>query len=325
VPRFLPSLAKVAASVGLLAYLLIEVQRSDPETFTRLQQTAPRWTTLVLAWGCLFASLAGGIVRWQIVLLALGVPSRIGQVFRYAAYSYALDFAALGTAGGDVAKAILLTREHPGQGALVLSSVVIDRIIGLYCLLTIAALVVLASGEMNPDLYPLRLGLIIAALSANLLVGLLWFAPGLGNVIERRRAVFGRHGEPIVGVVVALRRIRDRPLSLVPAVLLSAGVLVFLVTGFFLIGVALRGAAPTYAEQWQIVPIAMLSAIIPLPGGTLGALDYAMSFLYQHVTAGRVALGQGLLVVMVSRVVSIILVSTAAALYLVEGKRHESR
>jgi hypothetical protein len=78
---------------------------------------------------------------------------------------------------------------------------------------------------------------------------------------------------------------------------------------------------PTFAEQWQIMPLAMLSDLVPLPGGTLGALDFAMSFLYQHISAGRVPLGQGLLVVMLSRAVNVAVTLAAIVIYVRSGER----
>ena len=75
--RFLLTLAKLAVSAGLLAYVIVEAQRSDPETFTRLRGTAPQWPLLVLGWGCLLASLSSGVVRWHAVLRALRIRTRL--------------------------------------------------------------------------------------------------------------------------------------------------------------------------------------------------------------------------------------------------------
>jgi len=42
-PR-LAALAKLAVSVSIVAYLIFDVQRSDPETFTRLVAEPKDWT-----------------------------------------------------------------------------------------------------------------------------------------------------------------------------------------------------------------------------------------------------------------------------------------
>jgi uncharacterized membrane protein YbhN (UPF0104 family) len=316
VRRLLLNLAKLGISMGLLAYLVAEVRRTDPATFERLWQVAPHGPTLLLGWACLIGSLAAGVLRWHAVLAALGVSTPLGRLYRCAIYGFALDFAALGTAGGDVVKGVMLARDHPRQRSLVLVSVIIDRIVGLYTLVTLCALVLFASDPPGAELQAIRIFLVTVALALNLVLALLWLVPGVGRAIERRSGLFGRYSESLVNVIRALRGIRDHPPSILPVMLINIVALICLVSGCSLVAASLPGEVPTYAEQWRIVPIAMLSSLLPLPGGTLGALDYAMSFLYQQVTAGRVALGQGLLVVMMSRGVSVIVSSIAVAFYL---------
>ncbi len=290
--RFLFTVAKLAVSAALLGYVIVEAQRSDPGTFAGLRDTAPKWPVLVLGWSCLMAALSAGVVRWYAVLGALGISTRLRRVFRYATLAFALDFVALGTAGGDLVKGLFLARDQPGSRPLVLTSVLIDRIFGLYCLLTISAFVLIVADPLEQELYPLRLGVLTAALGINVALGLLWVVPGLGRFLERLSPRLGGFGSALAGVVPALRQLRDRPQSMIPVAFANLAALTFLISGLYFVAVSL-----------------------PLPGGTLGALDFAMSYLYQHVSGGRVPLGQGMLVAMLSRVVNIVVVGIAVGLY----------
>ncbi len=313
--RFLFTVAKLAVSAALLGYVIVEAQRSDPGTFAGLRDTAPKWPVLVLGWSCLMAALSAGVVRWYAVLGALGISTRLRRVFRYATLAFALDFVALGTAGGDLVKGLFLARDQPGSRPLVLTSVLIDRIFGLYCLLTISAFVLIVADPLEQELYPLRLGVLTAALGINVALGLLWVVPGLGRFLERLSPRLGGFGSALAGVVPALRQLRDRPQSMIPVAFANLAALTFLISGLYFVAVSLPGEMPTFAEQCEIMPLAMLSDLLPLPGGTLGALDFAMSYLYQHVSGGRVPLGQGMLVAMLSRVVNIVVVGIAVGLY----------
>lgn len=315
--RLLTNLAKLSISIALLAYLFSDVQRSDPETFARLREHPPSWETLLFGWACLMGALLAGVMRWQALLIAVGGRSDLGSLLRWAVYGCALDFAALGTAGGDAVKALLVSRRSAVSGVTAALSVILDRLLGLYLMLTVAAIVVLF-GSVQADLSTLRLFLLSAATAGNLGLAVFWLVPGVGEVVERWVRAWGQPGDLLAQAIVALRHIHRRPQAMVTAVASGLGVVCLHVAGNFLVAASLPGEAPTFAEQWLIVPIAMLSAILPLPGGTLGALDLAMSFLYQHVTGGRVTAAQGLLATMLGRTITLFVTTLAIGLYFSE-------
>jgi len=248
------------------------------------------------------------------------VPTRLAPVFRYSAYAYSLDFAAIGTVGGDVFKAMMLARREANRSGSILASVAIDRIIGLHSLITVAGLIALQDSWQRRAFSTLDVALVAAAFAGNALLASLWLVPSLSRRVATALTPLGRAGRAAAAGITALVKLRDRPLvALVPVVSTSMLVVFLHVIGHFLVAASLPAPSPTFTEQWRIIPVAMLSAVIPLPGGTLGALDAAMSFLYSHVTGGRVASGQGLLVTMIARVASLSMVVVAAGLYVAGG------
>ena len=64
-----------------------------------------------------------------------------------------------------------------------------------------------------------------------------------------------------------------------------------------------------------IIPVAMVAGAIPLPGG-LGALEYALDFLFRAVSTAAVAPNQGFIVALAYRVVQLAIASIGLGYYL---------
>lgn len=306
---------KLGVSIVLLALLVADVRRADPDALRALRDTSPSWAWLTLGWACQYTTLALGVFRWRAILTVLGVESPIGSLFRYATFAYTVDFAALGTAGGDLTKAILLARERHAERAPLVASVILDRIAGLHALITIVAVVALLGPARDAALRITQHVLILGAVITNGLVVTIWLTPALTDWLSRASAAWGAAGAVLRAIISGIGVVRDRPLALIPILLVNVSVVTLFILGFYFVGVGTPGAAPTFAEQWQIVPLAMLTALLPLPGGHLGALDYAMSFLAVGFSAGRVAPIHGLVVVMLSRLTSLSVAVAGVALY----------
>ena len=78
--------------------------------------------------------------------------------------------------------------------------------------------------------------------------------------------------------------------------------------GFYLIARGLPGNSPSLAEHFLIVPLAMVTGALPLPLNGLGALEYVVEFLYQHLaTALVVSEGQGFIVSLGYRIITVVI------------------
>ncbi len=77
-------------------------------------------------------------VRWQWLLRVQGIDLSWGRVFLLTVIGVFFNFFIPGGTGGDVVKIFYLLKETPGQKALALLSVLVDRIIGLLALALLA-------------------------------------------------------------------------------------------------------------------------------------------------------------------------------------------
>src|SRR5262249_15364961 len=111
--RTLLTIAKFALAIGILSYLVIQVQRN--EGFTRLWEQEKNWPLLAAAVGCTFAAILLNFVRWHFLIRAVGIDIRLPLTMRYGALGYALNFVAPGSIGGDLFKAIFLAHGQPGR------------------------------------------------------------------------------------------------------------------------------------------------------------------------------------------------------------------
>jgi hypothetical protein len=76
---------------------------------------------------------------------------------------------------------------------------------------------------------------------------------------------------------------------------------------------ALLPEAPGIGDHLIVVPLALLTTLLPLPGYGLGAFEFALEFLYRHVALA--APGAGLLVALGFRLIMIATAVISAVIY----------
>lgn len=310
-------LVKFCISTALITFLLIGAKRSDPEVFNQLRVLPKNWMLLVAAVVCCLMAVLFQWVRWHVLASAIGIPIRRIDVLQWGFLAYMLDFAALGVIGGDLVRSALLARREPEHRAKAFASVVVDRIVGLLVTLTVACIAIesLPDSRLTTDL-----AMLIWAIQCITVAGLMvmLLALVLGRTVSRlsdRIEGIPKIGHVTAQLVRSVSMYRFHPLALAVAGLLSLLSLALNATGFALIAHALPGGSPTLIEHCVIVPLAQITAVLPLPIDALGVFDYALSFLYLQVTDGRASVGKGLLVAMGYHLASIVIATIGLCVY----------
>src|SRR5580704_14953327 len=202
--------ARIVITVGMLAVLV---------RWVRLRSILPRWDAATFAW------LAGGVAcsalgivlsafRWQRVLSAMELPTRIGRLVNASLASQFVSSFLPSTIGGDAVRVTRLSsRGRDGESSpsapTAFASVVLDRMSGwlilpLLCLLGLA---------INPSLLHLgrssRAAVILSAVTLFGLVATIAVAlnPRLGGRFADREGWLKFMG----AVHLGLERIRRRP------------------------------------------------------------------------------------------------------------------
>jgi hypothetical protein len=292
--------------LAIVAWLAYDVRRQAG--FDEIWNGAKNWPFLGLALLFFIAAQLLTIARWYWLVRALDLPFRWSDAVRLGFLGYLLTFVSLGTVGGDFLKALFVAREQPRRRVEAFATVLVDRVFGLYSLIVLAAGAILASGIWRSPAAP-PVGILCqsvfaaAAASTIGLILILW----LGGT--RTTHLLDRLGHvPLVGGIIkplagAMRVYRSNLLTVATSVavgLLSQA----LVAGcFWAVAQALLPSGPGAGEHMIIVPIALLTTLLPLPGYGLGAFELALEFLYRHV--GLAGAGWGLLVALGFRMVMI--------------------
>jgi hypothetical protein len=162
---------KVGWRVGVCALLLLWIFHSiflnegrlaaqsaglDWQTLSRAQQwhlawtNGPRdlWHTLCLTplWALVSSTLVvglalfGGVVRWRIVLEAQGLHLPLGRATRISLVAQFFNSFLLGSTGGDLIKAYAAAQETHHKKTEAVTTVFVDRLVGLWAMLLFASL-----------------------------------------------------------------------------------------------------------------------------------------------------------------------------------------
>jgi len=94
----------------------------------------------------------GTSLRWWRLLRASGCPMRLWPTVRLTYVGFFFNIVVPGLTGGDLVKAVMVARWHPERRAAAAMSVLVDRLLGVFVLVAIGAVAVLALGERFP--YP---------------------------------------------------------------------------------------------------------------------------------------------------------------------------
>jgi len=319
VKKFLIVLLKIGISAAIVAWMVGDAMKTKDgvNVFANLVEQHKHWAMLAAAWTlCMVATLVM-FVRWWYLVRALEIPCRFADAVRISFWGFLFNLAPLGIVGGDLVKAALLAHEQRRYRARAVASVLIDRVIGLYLLLVVASTAILLTGFWRMDVADIRL--ICHATFALTVAGAVGIAVMLTpGVAERCGArLLGRI--PRVGPMLeslsdAVRMLRHKPGVLIVSSAMSVGVHCLSAAGCYLIARGLPGRVLALSSYFVIMPLSGATCVLPLP---LGPLELVLEFLYTHVPteAGAIATGQGLLVALGYRLMTLLIAALGICYY----------
>jgi len=279
---------KCLLSIAILGYLIYTATQNDQ--FTKLISPETNWWWVVVGLvACVLAHVVG-YVRWQLMVTAIGLPFGLLDAVRIGFIGTFFNLFAFGPVGGDVFRAIHVTREFRNRKAEAIASVVADRLIGLIAMFLIAAVAFwfLDAAELrtaHPQkwaaiLVVWQLVNVLTVLSV-ITMSVLLFTKRLGKKPWFKRLLNLRLVGPFLKSVFNVVSVyRNRSGVLVATFALSLLVNMFFLISIYSIAVGLLSDAPGLIDHLVIEPIAMVSNAIPFPGG-LGGMELALHLMYQ--------------------------------------------
>jgi uncharacterized protein (TIRG00374 family) len=228
-------------------------------------------------------------VRWYFLVRAQRLPFTLVNGLRLGMVGYFCNTFLPGSVGGDIIKAFFLAREQ-SRRTVAVATVLIDRLVGLWALCWVVALVGIVSWFAGLQAGPAEKVLQSITIAAVGIVGvsvLAWFL--MGVLPQRRADRFSQRleGIPKVGHSAAefwraVWMYRREGRSVWLALVLSLCGHVGFVLAFYFGALTLQepSAVPSLVGHFLVVPIGMaVQAGIPLPGG-IGGGEYVFGKLY---------------------------------------------
>lgn len=280
---------KILFSGGIIYWLI----QSDKLNFVALKNLL---SPGVAATGFLliFLNLFFSSERWRVLLQSQNIKATSGSVFKLSLIGTFFNFAMPGGVGGDVIKAYYFTREHPGSKVVAVTSVLMDRVLGLFAMTFLALLV------MFYDVQHIWITPVLKTLFLFISLLFAFFVIGLGLVFSQK-----------VGVRNALQRIIHKlPLSekllklyesmhlygkdkrqLTTVVLISLASQACSIAFLYLAGY-MAGFTDVPAKTFFLVaPLGFMATAIPVSPAGVGVGQAAFYFLFNLYTGTQTEVG----------------------------------
>jgi len=237
--------------------------------------------------GMLCAVLGGlfcGVTRWWRLLRVCGAATEYRTALRLTLLGVFFNLVVPGLTGGDVVKAGLAAKEHPENRSAAVMAVGLDRLIGFFTLLWIAAITAWVLRDRLGDLLVPLVAASLLSTASMLVLGV----PRLRDALGAQR-VLAWIPAKLAGIVESLKEIADRPLEVLVAVILSVvnhaciGLAVFAVAR----GIGEVGADTGFVGCLSATVVASAVSAIPLVPGGWGVGEEAYGYMFAMLGAGK--------------------------------------
>ncbi|HXG66153.1 MAG TPA: lysylphosphatidylglycerol synthase transmembrane domain-containing protein [Blastocatellia bacterium] len=282
----LRGLAQVGIGVGALALLII---KSDARGLVEaIKATRVAWLPLAVLASVAVTWLMA--YRWGLILAVRGHRMKTSRLFVYYLIGiFFMNFVPGGGVSGDVARLLYVDRDVRDK-AFVLSTLVYERMVGLFVLLLIGLAATLASRAYLPPgrmLYAGEAFLAIAFFASAMLMSeavssrLARLALRLGGRFRAERI-----GQAAARVLGAISELRQHRRMLLTTVLLSFIIRVVWGMGAYVVARAM-GLPLNLLVVFAFISLVDLIRMLPISVGGLGVREWAMVALFANVGIGR--------------------------------------
>jgi hypothetical protein len=253
-------------------------------------------------------------VRWKILLDSIGVRVSLGELTQLYFISFLFNNLLPSGLGGDAIRILELNR-HSERGSDAVTSVVVDRYLGLLALQAIALVALLSNWNAVP---PMIGYFTIAIFLTGLVAGYLLINRSLYSNLRQRFGLFRRVTDiKFIGNLFESFQRYSLPAigrSYLVALLFN----LTLITMYAFIGQALE--APVSLIQFAIiVPITSLFLLLPISFAGLGVREWAFQVFYQPLgVSPEMAVAMSLLVYFIGNALTGII---GGVIYLIRGAR----
>lgn len=233
--------------------------------------------------------------RWTLLLQARGFDVGVGRTMPLTLIADFFNFAIPGAIGGDVVKAYYIAQDHPARKMEAVTSVVVDRILGLYAMVILALVAIV----VNIGFVVSKPELVFVALTSTGVFSLMTLF--LSASLSKRIRVFlkmdmildklpgGQVGQRFYE---AIHSYRSHGGTLFYAMVLSFAAQ-FVAIGFMMfVGFVIGETGLSFATFLFAVPLGFIVSAVPIAPAGIGVGQYAFLALFRMFSGTETNLGQ---------------------------------
>jgi uncharacterized protein (TIRG00374 family) len=276
------------AAIGIVALAFVIVKSDAHGLMEALRSTRVAYLPLAVAASFVVTWLMA--YRWGVILSVRGHRIKMRRLFAYYLVGiFFMNFVPGGGISGDVARLIYVNREVRDK-AFVVSTLVYERLVGLFTLLLIGLAATIASrayGQAERIVYQaealLGLAFILTAtlMSEYVSSPLARFTRSMGARLKAERA-----GEAAARTIEAISELRQHHLMLVRTVTLSILIRVVWGVGCFIVARAM-GLPLGLPLLFAFISLVDLIRMLPISIGGLGVREWVVIVLFASVGIPR--------------------------------------
>jgi len=288
--NFIIQSLKIVFSVGLI-YWLVQSGKLNFKALANLLQ--PQY--LIPAFLLVGANMFLTSERWRILLQTQSHHLPKWQTFKFTMIGIFFNFAVPGGVGGDLVKAFYFAKDFPESRMTAATSVLMDRVLGLYAMILMALLAMIFDWDLvqsNSTLHVLWL-VILSLFSAATLGLLIIFSQKLykrGSVTRRLQKLpmaskttriyeslhlYGRNWKNLIG-------------SISISLLAQSFSILFMILAGHASGL---GTEMNWATYFLVAPLGFMATAIPISPAGVGVGQAAFYFLFNIYTGHATDLG----------------------------------
>ncbi len=233
-----------------------------------------------------------GVVRWRLVLEAQGLELSLARATRISLVAQFFNSFLLGSTGGDLIKAYYAARETHHRKTEAVTTVFVDRLVGLWAMLLFAGMMMLPNLQMvrQHGEFAVPALFILAMLAALSIVLSLAFWGGVSKPFPRARHYLRRlpKGELLERSLDSCRQFGKEKRFLVKAVVLSLVLNIIWVLQIWVLGLGLDLSIP-FTALLVIVPIIFCISALPITPNGLGVRENLFVLMLAVIAVPRTA------------------------------------
>lgn len=281
---------KTAVAIGLILWMF-EKGHLDISALKSLFTTQVIVVCILLSG----ANLVLANARWQVLLKSRNLPSGIAETLRLYTIGVFFNYAIPGAVGGDVVKAYYLVKDNPERKVDAIGTVVLDRIFGLYSMMALALIAVIADFHLLTSHAALQTlaTLLLGAFAASTLFFGAAFSTGL------RRKLRLDHwlpklplGAKVLRIYHAIHLYGRDPWVLIKVFMFSFAAQLASSLFMIYIGFASNESQIPLSTYFFAVPLGFIASSLPLTPAGIGVGQVAFLVLFQMHSGIKTDLGQ---------------------------------